>query len=192
MGVATMLAATSCAPAPAAGPVVAPSASTTSATASPLPSTKSIPTSTAASTSSSAEPAATAATTATTAAAATAITTAQPTVNQINRDHYYYIRNIHKRPMRNGPRAGWDLVVRKADSCLLVIAQHRDKHRRSAKEKPVGASNRFSNDAETLKVVRERLSGDGLSVAAVAKIMGNLDRCPLGHRTLVSIKRKQP
>ena len=39
-----------------------------------------------------------------------------------NRQHYYFLRNVHKRPIRHGPTAGWDLVIRKQDSCLLVIA----------------------------------------------------------------------
>jgi len=179
----------SCAPAPAAGPTIEQTTAAGMASAVVTEST-SVATSVASSSAVAA--------TSSAASSASTVTTAAPAASapqpqkQVNRDDYYYIRNIHKRPMRDGPRAGWDLVVRKADGCLLVIAQHRDSRGRSAKETPIGATSRFSKDAETLKVVRERLSGDGLASAAIAKIMRKLDRCPLGHRTLVSIKRKQP
>ena len=96
-------------------------------------------------------------------------------------DAYLLLDNNHMRPRRGGPTASWDLVLRKEDSCLLVIATRGDSSgRRHAREIPVAESGRFDYDAEKLT----KLLGHHLPESAVARVMPRLHDCPLHFRTL--------
>ena len=110
----------------------------------------------------------------------------KPKRTVVKSDDYYWIRNIHKRPMVGGPTAGWDLVVRKADGCLLEIFGGRHPPDPPVnQERKLGKRTRFQHGPETTKQVSERLKQHGLKPGAIARIVGRMHRCPLGFRDLV-------
>ncbi len=97
---------------------------------------------------------------------------------------YIYLRGNDKRSFPGGPRAGWSLVIRKADSCLLVIATHKSSDgRRVIREESVEESGRFDRDANDVR--RQLTRRYGLSVEKVEAIIEKMGQCALGYRTLV-------
>lgn len=101
---------------------------------------------------------------------------------------YYHITNQHKRPMRGGPTAGWDLMVRKADDCLLVIASDGSPNgERNVQEVEVGQAGRSQRKAETTGRIREALARHGLGEPEIARIVANMHTCPLGFRVLLAV-----
>ena len=106
-----------------------------------------------------------------------------------DRDAYYFLNNQHKRPTRDGPRAGWDLVVRKQDHCLLVISARTSnaEHGRKRKvvEGEVGAFNHFERpDADTLRTYLEPYFTE--DPQGLEEVVENHERCPLGYRVLIN------
>ena len=92
---------------------------------------------------------------------------------------YLFLRGNDKRSLPGGPRAGWSLVIRKADNCLLVIATHQS----SGGRRVIEESGRFDRDVDDVR--RQLTRRYGLSTEEVDSIVEQMDRCALGYRTLL-------
>lgn len=97
---------------------------------------------------------------------------------------YIFLRGNDKRSLPGGPEAGWSLMIRREDGCLLVVATVRSgRGHLTITEESVEESGRFERDADDVR--RQLVRRYGLGGQEVETLVANMDRCLLGYRVLV-------
>ena len=104
------------------------------------------------------------------------------------REDYIWLDNVHKEPMPGGPTAGWDLALRRADGCLLIIESSTGAggKNREVIERSYQSSDRFQYEPNQLeKFLLRRLEREGIHGVEAARLVKEHDKCSLGHRLLI-------